>query len=143
MANNYQQHQNHLNETTLFLQREFPQARFYLRHVGLFYSSRIFHAIKQINSIEGLKQWLYAAKNKYLIKINKPGMSDQYGIIPVEINGKKIPIHFELEYKTNSGKLSKNQIQWKEMCSNLNIKFIEIRNKKQALKEINEYIDGS
>ena len=140
MANNYQQHQNLLNETTLYLQRKFPSFRFYDRHVGLFYSSRIFHAIKAINSIEGLKQWLFAAKSKYMVKINKPGMCDKYVIAPININGRIVPVHIEMEFKSGSGKLSKDQIEWKRKCENMSVEFIEVRDKEQAEKEINQYI---
>lgn len=137
----YQNHQNQLNKTTLYLQKKFPDFRFFSRHVGKFYSSRVFHAIKDIHSIEGLKQWLFAMKGKYLISINKPGMSDQYIIAPIEINGKIIPVHIEVETKTGKARLNPDQVKWKKICGLMNVKFIEARNESEAEKEIQEYID--
>lgn len=137
----YQQHQNLLNNTTLYLQKKFPMARFFSRHVGQFYSKRIFHAIKGIHSIEGLKQWLFAMKAKYLVTINKPGMSDQYMILPVKIKNKMIPVHIEIEYKSGKGKLEPEQLDWKRKCELINVKFIEAREQCEVERELNEYIE--
>jgi len=138
--NNYLQHQNHLNTTTLKLQKRFPNARFYSRHVGKFYNQRIFDSLRKINSFEELRQWLFATKNKFLISINKPGMSDQYAIFPTEINGIIIPIHIEIESKTFSGKLSASQKAWEFICKKNHIPYFVSRNDNNVGDEIEAYL---
>jgi hypothetical protein len=140
--NKYANHQDNLNRTTLYLQKVFPMARFFDQHVGKFLSVRIIEAIKKFYSLEQIKQWL-ATKSyfKYLISINKPGMSDQYAIIPILINGKKIPVFIPIETKTGTGKLSPDQKKWKKIYEMLGCKYIVSRDKKEVEKEINEYIE--
>lgn len=136
----YQQHQNKLNTIVLHLQKKFPAAKFYNRHVGLFYSMRIMSAVKSVKTISDFKSFMFSAKNKYLVSINKAGMSDVYMIIPINVNGKILPIHLELEIKTGCGKLSKDQLRWKKICGLMHVKFIEARCELDVEKEINEYI---
>ena len=119
----YQNHQNQLNKTTLHCQKVFPAFRFFDRHVGMFYSKRVFDGIRKIHTIAHFKNWVYTI-GKFIIRINKPGMSDQYIIAPIEINGKIIPVHIEMETKTGKAVLSNDQIKWRKFCKMMNIKFI-------------------
>lgn len=135
----YSNHQNKLNSITLYLQKKFPDARFFSRHVGKFYSQRIFYRIKNIQSFYDLKQFVFSMKSQYLVSINKPGMSDQYVIFPIIINGKKVPVHIEIETKTGTGRLTADQIRWKSICKMMNVKFIESRDELVVEKEMNEY----
>jgi len=81
--NKYLEHQNLLNDTTIHLQKCFPGARFFDRHVGKFYSPRIMLSLiefleKNISFsgfelLKRFKSWLIKSKSKYIISINKPG----------------------------------------------------------------------
>ena len=138
----YLAHQNLINETTLYLQKKFPEARFFERHVGKFLLTRFLYSIKNVGSLSELKRVLFIAKNKFMISINKPGMSDQYMIYPIEINGNKVSLHMELEYKTGKAKLSLDQKRWKSICKKLNVFFVEVRDKEEAYEQIKDYLDG-
>jgi len=105
----------------------------------MFYSKRVFDAVKKIHTIEHFKNWVYSI-GKFIIRINKPGMSDQYIIAPIEINGKIIPVHIEREEKSGKAVLSADQKKWKKICEIMHVKFIESRNAEDAEKEIREYI---
>jgi len=140
MMDKYRNHQNQLNKTTLHLQKCFPSARFFTQIVGEFYLKRVFYGVKSIKTLEHFKNWVYSI-NKFRIKINKPGMSDQFIIMPVVINGKKIPVFIPIETKTGAGKLLPHQIKWKKIYENLGCKYIEARNEFDVEKEINDYIN--
>jgi len=139
--NNYNAHQNQLNKTTLYLQKKFPEARFFSRHVGKFYSSRIFSSIYEIHTMNDLKTWLVSIKNKFLISINKPGMPDQYAIFPVNIYGKIIPVHIEIETKTGNSRLSESQKKWKAVYERMGVKYVISRNHIDAERQIKEYLE--
>lgn len=93
----YERHQYVVKKSLVELQKQFPKARFFQRHVGLFYT-----------------------KNGGRIKINQPGMSDIWALFP---GGK----HVEIEVKTGTGILSPKQKAWKATVELLGIKFFELR----------------
>lgn len=95
--NNYKKHQDLLNSTLIALQERFPSGRFFTRHVGMFRFLR----------------------SNGIVKINKPGMSDVWGLY----NGR----HIEIEIKTGKARLTKDQKRWKELIDDMGCEFYEIR----------------
>lgn len=96
------------------LQKAFPEIRIFDRHVGLF------------NTLNGAP-----------IMINKPGMADLWATLPFKYGA----LHIEIEVKTGTGRLSKNQKNWKNFCEKQNIIFIEARNELETVNEIKEKLN--
>ena len=59
-----------------------------------------------------------------------------------DINNLTIPIHMEVEYKTGSGYLSKDQVWWKGLCEKNGVPYFECRNKFLLKDEIDKYINN-
>ena len=106
-----------------------------------FYSKRILQSLRKIRTIADLKSWLIGVRNKFRIKINKPGMADQYAIFTIEINGKKVPVHIEIETKSGKARLSKDQLWWQGICKMIHVKYIVSRDKYETENEIREYLE--
>jgi hypothetical protein len=114
--NRYHQHQKRLKEILLGLQKAFPSARFFERHVGLFLTI-----------------------NQTPIRINKPGMADVWGLIPH--NGQLI--HVEIEVKTGNAKQSRDQKKWEKFINNLDGIYIIARSVEQTVAELRFQIYGT
>lgn len=82
------------------LQREFPNIRFFPRHVGLFYT-----------------------KNGAPIQINQKGMFDYWALLKTN----KFPIHLEFEFKTGQSKKSKEQKSWGSFLDFMGTPHFEVR----------------
>lgn len=106
----YRQHQNLIKRFKLLASTELPEARFFDRHVGQFFT-----------------------KTGQQVKINEAGMSDLYGIIKTE-NGL---IHIEVEAKTGGGRLSAAQLKWKHFITEImGGKFYLLRDEKETIDNI-------
>ncbi len=68
--------------------------------------------------------------------INKPGMADLYGIIKTPCGA----MHFEIEIKTGSSRLSPNQKKWKTFCENFNILHLTVFDDTDYLKIFEDYL---
>lgn len=113
-AGRYQRHQTLLKEAILYVQTRVPEIRFFQRHVGLFYRA-----------------------NGTPIKINRPGMSDLYALLPTPFG----LIHIEIEVKSGTGRLSKEQKGWQKFITNRNGHFLICKDKEHLCREIKKIRD--
>lgn len=109
----YKEHQNLIKEFKLKAATQIPFARFFERHVGLFYNAR------------GLP-----------VKINKKGMADIYGIVTVN----NMALHIEIECKTGNAVLSKEQRIWRKFCELKCIPYFILRNVDETIDEIKKIV---
>lgn len=96
----YSKHQKLLKKFIIEAQKEFPQMRFFERHVGLFYT-----------------------KYGKPVKINKNGMFDLWAIYKTTQNA----IHFEFEIKHGLSYKSKDQKSWGRFLDSMNVPHFEVR----------------
>lgn len=104
-----QKHEKLLQETFLLIQKNFPNARIFPRHVGLFYRY-----------------------NGSPIKINFKGMADAYLLLPYKNN----LLHVEIEFKKHYDKQSKEQIKWQKMIESIGGLYILVKEPNNAITEI-------
>lgn len=105
----YKEHQKVLKESMEYVQMNIPEIRMFQRHVGIF------------KTLTGS-----------LIKINFPGMSDMYCLVPTKFG----MMHIECECKTGNSKLSKVQQRWRDFIITMNGDFILFHDKEELLKGI-------
>lgn len=108
----YAAHQILLNEQVFAAQKEYPNARFYPRHTGVFFT-----------------------RNGTPITINRPGMSDYWAWFPV--NG--FTHHIEIEAKSGSAVLSKEQKKWRAHCERMNIQFFLVTSENTLIQQMNAF----
>lgn len=106
--NNYAQHQKLLDEILLAV-GSMPEVRLWPRHVGC---ARHLHT-------------------GGIIRYGVVGESDLDGILQ---GGRRLAI----EVKSGRGRLSKEQMRWRDMLIKYNALYIEARSVAQVLKEIND-----
>lgn len=125
--NRYHAHQELVKKTKIFIGRLFPKTvRLFDRHVGLFYIKRVAGGIVDYTPV----------------KINKPGMADNWGVAKCYFNAYggatlgPFAIHFEAEYKTGSAKMTPEQENWKTFCESMGIWHFVVRNEKELGVEL-------
>lgn len=114
----------------MFTQQAFPKIRIFQRHVGLFYTV-----------------------NGSPIQINRPGMADAWGWLPlkeeklVKTDGRPsyIPstLIIEIEFKTGNAKQSKEQKAWQAFCHSMGVLYILCRDKEDVSKQIRARLNVS
>lgn len=104
MANRYKNHQNLCNQVLNALQKRFPEGRFFTRHVGMFRFLR----------------------SNGIIKINKPGMSDIWGLY----KGR----HIEIEVKTGKARQTKDQKRWEKAVKEAECEYYLVRSVEDVNK---------
>ena len=114
---NYRTHQNLIAKAIPNLQKEFPNMRFFPRHVGLFYT-----------------------RNGSPIQINTKGMFDYWALLQLD----RFAIHVEFEFKTGDSKKSKEQKAWGKFLDGMKVPHFEIRenNLDEIKKSLKELIDS-
>jgi len=95
--NRYKQHQKLLENVIISIQKKYPKARLFSRHVGTFRFLR----------------------SEGVVKINKKGMADIWGLH----NGN----HFEIEIKSGEARQTKEQKQWENIVTECGSKYFVIR----------------
>lgn len=108
-TNKYRAHQNLLNRIKSETQKEFPEMRFFDRHVGMFYTV-----------------------NQMPVKINKKGMADVYGLLPT----KHGLIHIEIEVKSGQARQSKDQKKWQQFIESMGGLYIMARSPSDVIEKI-------
>jgi len=127
MSDNYFAHQELVKRTKVLATKTFKNSmRMFDRHVGLFYKKRTGGGLIDYTPIQ----------------INRKGMSDNWGVLICYFefgNGVRngpLPIHFEIETKTGTGKLTPDQIIWKDFCESFGIWFFENRDENKLIKDM-------
>ena len=129
MSDKYYEHQQLIKRFKLLAQKEISGIRFRDRHVGSFVLIRfIILVLKGKASLNDYK--------KNMIKINKKGMADVYGLLPT-VHGL---IHLELEFKSGKAVQSKEQKAQQKLITNMGGFYLVIRNEQQAVIDIFNYI---
>jgi hypothetical protein len=77
---------------------------------------------------------LFFRDNLMPVKINKPGMSDIWGILKTL----KGLLHIEIEVKTGNSVLSKDQRVWKEFIESMGGIYIEARKSEDVINRLNK-----
>lgn len=95
--NNYKKHQKLLKDVMLALQKKYPKARIFERHVGVFRLLR----------------------SSGIVRINKPGMADLWMLY----NGK----HYEFEIKSGKSKQTKDQKNWEKIVKDCGCNYFILR----------------
>ena len=111
IRNNYVLHEALLKDILVRLHNEFEGLRLFRREVGLFMKPRTGRHIK----------------------IGLAGQSDLYGFYKGQ--------HIEIEIKTGSGRLSKAQQNWRDLCLTCGVKWCLARSVDDALNLIKEIED--
>ena len=102
--NFYKEHQKLLKEVMISIQKMYPEARAFERHVGVF---------------------RYLRSNG-IIKINKPGMADLWLIYKGH--------HFEIEIKTRNAKQTKEQKNWEKTITSCGSYYLVVRSLEDIKK---------
>lgn len=105
----YHQHQELLQKCALLIQARWPSARFFSRHVGLFYT-----------------------RTGHPVKIGIPGQADAYIYMPTKYGLTSI----EIEFKTGTGKQSPAQKNWESIIKGMGGIYIVARNEQDLIYEI-------
>tara|TARA_R110000787_G_scaffold5686_6_gene20532 strand:- start:1321 stop:1641 length:321 start_codon:yes stop_codon:yes gene_type:complete len=95
--NRYKQHQKLLESVIISIQKKYPKAKIFQRHVGSF----------RLLRSEGV------------VKINKKGMADVW-----ILHGGN---HYEIEIKTSTAVQTKEQKQWENIVTECGSKYFVIR----------------
>lgn len=126
--NNYFAHQELIKRTKLLVTKNYPMTlRLFDRTVGLFYIKRIVQAIIDYQQIQ----------------INRKGMADNYGVLTLthHNSGIKFPIHIEIEYKTGKGKLTPEQIVWRDHCIRMGWWYFLVRDENEFIIEFRDRVN--
>jgi len=121
MTNRYHEHQELIKRFKLLCTKELPGIRIFDRTVGMFYAKRINNNI--INYVP--------------VKINNPGMADAYGLYSSIRHGL---IHLEFEFKTGKAKQTNDQKTWQNFIEMMNGGFFLIRDERQGLNDIKNFL---
>lgn len=126
MTNRYAAHQALIEETKLLCSKEFPKhLRMHDRITGTFYAKRFDN---------GLIDYIP-------YKFNKNGMPDCYGTYFLEYKGIVFPLSLELEFKTGSARLNKDQVKYRDYCNRFGILWFEVRDSVQFVKDLKDRIN--
>jgi len=138
-VNSYRNHQNEIIKLKKELSRRFPEGRLRDSTTGMFYRKPNWNNILKILSLNvPVMEKLSKIKRCLIpIRINKPGHPDNYFTIAV----KGIPIVFYIETKTGTGRLTKDQLEYREQLFLTNMIYILNRNHIETADTIEIFIN--